>query len=54
MYQNFHTDQTYSVHTDDGRLVQITFRDMSGGRKAAIAVDGTDLRARVKELEKAR
>jgi signal transduction histidine kinase/ActR/RegA family two-component response regulator len=54
MYQNFHTGQTYSVHTEDGRLVQITVRDMSGGRKAAISVDVTDLRKREKELEKAR
>jgi signal transduction histidine kinase/CheY-like chemotaxis protein len=54
MHQNFHTGQTYAVQTEDGRMVQITFRDMSGGLKAAISVDVTDLRRREKELEKAR
>src|SRR5262245_27222095 len=54
MYQNFHTGQTYAVHTDDGRLVRITFRNMSRGMKAAISVDITDLRRRERELEKAK
>ncbi|MGD2132391.1 MAG: ATP-binding protein [Maricaulaceae bacterium] len=51
--ENFHTGQTYSVWTDDDRLAQVTFREMSGGLKAAISVDVTDLHMREKELKKA-
>jgi hypothetical protein len=52
--RKLHTGETYASVTDDGRQVMITFRPMSGGRKAAISVDVTDLRRREKELEKAR
>jgi signal transduction histidine kinase/ActR/RegA family two-component response regulator len=50
----FNTGKTYSVETDDRRTVQITFRKMSRGLKAAISVDITDLRKRERELQKAR
>jgi signal transduction histidine kinase/CheY-like chemotaxis protein len=53
LFQNFNSGKTYSVQSDDGRMVQVTFRQMSHGLKAAISVDVTDLRKREKELEKA-
>ncbi len=45
--------QTYEVRTPDNRIVQITYRPMSDGRKVAISVDVTELRQREKELKKA-
>jgi signal transduction histidine kinase/CheY-like chemotaxis protein len=54
MFEKFESGETYTVRSDDGRLVQITFRSMSRGRKAAISVDVTDLRRREKELDQAR
>jgi signal transduction histidine kinase/ActR/RegA family two-component response regulator len=45
--------ETYELKTPDGRIVQITYRPMSDGRKVAISVDVTELRQREKELRKA-
>jgi len=45
--------ETYEQRTADGRIVQITYRPMSDGRKVAISVDVTELREREKELKKA-
>ncbi len=47
------TGETYEVKTPEGRLVQITYRPMSDGRKVAISVDVTELRMRERELKKA-
>jgi signal transduction histidine kinase/FixJ family two-component response regulator len=47
------TGETYESRTPDGRIVQITYRPMSDGRKVAISVDVTELRQREKELRKA-
>ncbi|MEP7209578.1 MAG: ATP-binding protein [Alphaproteobacteria bacterium] len=47
------TGETYEQKTPDGRIVQVTYRPMSDGRKVAISVDVTDLRQREKELKKA-
>jgi len=45
--------QTYELKVPGGRIVQITYRPMSDGRKVAISVDVTELRQREKELKKA-
>jgi signal transduction histidine kinase/AmiR/NasT family two-component response regulator len=45
--------ETYEVRTPEGRIVQVTYRPMSDGRKVAISVDVTELRQREKELKKA-
>ncbi len=45
--------ETYEQKTPDGRIVQITYRPMSDGRKVAISVDVTELRQRERELKKA-
>jgi signal transduction histidine kinase/CheY-like chemotaxis protein len=47
------TGETYESRTPDGRIVQITYRPMSDGRKVAISVDVTELRQREKDLRKA-
>ncbi len=47
------TGQTYETRTDEGRIVQVTYRKMSEGRNVAISVDVTELRQREKELKKA-
>jgi hypothetical protein len=47
------TGETYEQKTPDGRIVQITYRPMSDGRKVAISVDVTELRQREKELKRA-
>jgi signal transduction histidine kinase/AmiR/NasT family two-component response regulator len=47
------TGETYEQRTPDGRIVQITYRPMSDGRRVAISVDVTELRQREKELKKA-
>jgi signal transduction histidine kinase/AmiR/NasT family two-component response regulator len=47
------TGQTYEVKTPDNRIVQITYRPMSDGRKVAISVDVTELRQRERDLKKA-
>jgi signal transduction histidine kinase/AmiR/NasT family two-component response regulator len=45
--------ETYELKVPGGRVVQITYRPMSDGRKVAISVDVTELRQREKELKKA-
>ncbi len=50
----FRNGETYAVEADDGRYVQITFRNMTRGMKAAISVDITDLRNRERDLHKAK
>ncbi len=45
--------ETYESRTPDGRIVQVTYRPMSDGRKVAISVDVTELRQRERELKKA-
>ncbi len=47
------TGETYETKTPDGRIVQITYRPMTDGRKVAISVDVTELRQRERELKKA-
>jgi len=47
------TGQTYEVRTPDHRIVQITYRPMSDGRKVAISVDVTELRQRERDLKRA-
>jgi signal transduction histidine kinase/ActR/RegA family two-component response regulator len=47
------TGETYEQKTPDGRIVQITYRPMTDGRKVAISVDVTELRQREKDLKKA-
>lgn len=42
------------LHTQNGRIVQVRFREMSEGRWVAISVDITEQRQREKELEAAR
>jgi len=54
MYHGFRTGEPYETRTDHGRIVRVTFKPMSGGRKVAISVDITDLRRRERELEKMR
>ena len=54
LFEKLETGQTHTVRSDDGCLVQVTFRNMSHDRKAAISVDVTDLRRREKELDLAR
>ena len=51
LVDSFHSGETYSAYSDDGRMMQVTFRNMSRGLKAAISVDVTDLRNREFELE---
>jgi len=46
--------RTHTVASEDNRTVRVTVREMTHGRKAAISVDITDLRARECELDKAR
>ena len=46
--------KTYVTQTDDNRMVQVTFRQMTRGLRAAISVDVTDLTQREIELKKAR
>jgi signal transduction histidine kinase/ActR/RegA family two-component response regulator len=50
----YYRGESYVIRTDDARWVQVTFRKMSRGLRAAISVDVTDLRKREKELDKAR
>ncbi|MDZ4761849.1 MAG: ATP-binding protein [Alphaproteobacteria bacterium] len=45
--------ETYEIKTPNDRIVQVTYRPMSDGRKVAISVDVTDLRQRERELKKA-
>jgi signal transduction histidine kinase/CheY-like chemotaxis protein len=53
-YEKFKSGETYMTKTEDGRTVLATFRQMSGGKKAGISIDVTDLRRRERELEKAK
>lgn len=46
--------ETYPLLTDDNREVLITYRPLSGGRKAGISVDVTPLKHKERELERAR
>ena len=50
----FESGETYHALTDDERVVLITYRSMSGGRKAGFSVDITELRAREAELKRAK
>jgi signal transduction histidine kinase/CheY-like chemotaxis protein len=50
----YETGETYPLRTDDNRNVLITYTAMSGGRRAGISVDITDLREQQKQLERAR
>ncbi|MBI1359773.1 MAG: response regulator [Alphaproteobacteria bacterium] len=50
----YHHGKTYITQTDDHRMVQVTFRPMSRGLKAAISVDVTDLNRRKQELQRAK
>ena len=45
--------ETYETKTNDNRIVQITYRPMSDGRKVAISVDVTELRQRERDLKRA-
>ncbi len=49
----FHSGETYTNLADDGRMVKITFREMSNGLRAAISVDVTEEMERANELKKA-
>jgi signal transduction histidine kinase/ActR/RegA family two-component response regulator len=51
---NYESGETYPLVTDDGRTVLITYRPLSGGRKAGISIDITELAKRQKELDRAR
>jgi signal transduction histidine kinase/ActR/RegA family two-component response regulator len=48
------TGETYEQRTPDGRIVQVTYRPMSGGRRVAISVDVTELRQKERELKRAK
>lgn len=48
------SEKPYETRTKDGRVMQVTYRQMSGGRSVAISVDVTELREREIELKKAR
>tara|TARA_R110002124_G_scaffold153244_2_gene320274 strand:+ start:14056 stop:15705 length:1650 start_codon:yes stop_codon:yes gene_type:complete len=50
--RNFRLGGTYSAFSEEGRMMQITFRNMSRGLKVAISVDVTVLRMRERELVK--
>jgi signal transduction histidine kinase/ActR/RegA family two-component response regulator len=54
LFKGHHSGETYLSATEDGRTVAITIEKMSLGRKAAIAVDITELCNREMELKKAR
>ncbi|HEV7690320.1 MAG TPA: ATP-binding protein, partial [Hyphomonadaceae bacterium] len=45
--------QPYEVKSPDNGVIQITFRDMSDGRRVAVSMDITEQRKREKELKKA-
>jgi signal transduction histidine kinase/AmiR/NasT family two-component response regulator len=45
--------QSYEVKAPDNSTIQITFRDMSEGRRVAISMDISEQRKREKELKKA-
>lgn len=50
----YENGETYTVVTDDNRLVQITYRPMSDGRKVGISVDITRMREHQKLLERSK
>lgn len=50
----YQSGETYHALTDDDRYVLITYRSMSGGRKAGISLDVTELRDRERELKRAK
>lgn len=52
--RNYETGETYPLVTDDNRTVLITYRSMSGARKAGVAIDITELREREVELKRAK
>lgn len=52
--QKYESGETYALLTDDNRLVHITYRPMSGGRRAGMSVDVTDMRDHQKLLERAK
>jgi signal transduction histidine kinase/ActR/RegA family two-component response regulator len=45
--------ETYEVRSPEGKSIQITFREMTQGRKVAVSMDVTELRKRERELKKA-
>ena len=45
--------EPYEVRSPDNGVIQITFRDMSDGRRVAISMDITEQRRREKDLQKA-
>lgn len=47
-------EEPYETKTADGRIMQVSYRQMSDGRSVAISVDITELRQRESELKKAR
>ena len=52
--RNYESGETYPLVTDDNRTVLITYRSMSGGRKAGVSIDITELRKREVELKRAK
>lgn len=50
----FESGETYALRTDDERDVLITYRTLSGGRKAGISVDVTALKEKERELKRSR
>ena len=48
------SEEPYETRSKEGRIIQVTYSKMEGGRRVAISVDVTELREREKELEKAR
>ncbi len=48
------SEKPYETRTTDGRVMQVTYRQMSDQRSVAISVDVTELRERERELKKAR
>src|SRR5690606_5222021 len=52
--QKFESGETYALVTDDNRVVHITYRPMSDGRRAGMSIDVTDMRERQRLLERAK
>lgn len=50
----YESGETYPSVTDDGRIVQITYRSLSEGRKAGISVDVTSMKQKERELRLAK
>ncbi len=54
IYQAMLAGVPIDLLTDDGRVVQVTYEQLTEGRRVAISVDITELRNREKELKAAR